>query len=1450
MPRLDKEAFSRYLRSNCQRQLRLYMYRQDNQAAERRAQEPPVPTPQPPRPGLQLIRDAGEEWARQKLGDLYDTFPHRTLVGDAHKTSRNRWRYRETPLAAALARAQALLAGELDGCFLVESAFAVGPTFKAALGISHLESQYGLEYSGLRTDLIEVRRADGQRAQAIDASGELVKLLGSDTRLRLSVSEIKLQSEPSANYFAEVVFYAMTLAGWLVDQGLDSDFAVTTDHSFIWKGSTAASALRTCIQDHQPAGAPCTYNELRAALDDDVEPVSYAVFVPRVHNFFSAELPEVLHEPDWTQLDWHVDNRCTGCVFAGFPWGGKQNDHCIPSAEREGHLSRVAYVGRGAKVALRQSGIENLVQLAGLAPTDDAFDRHQDLRATRTVIADRVKVLTGGQAAAPATDSGSSAVMPKFANLKFFITTHFDPSSAVSISFALSARWVEPYGRHQDRERGVGTPIPWETHQWRPEVWVVGSKDDPADEEQSLLALLERIKDITDDARRRDGAANNRTTVQFYLWDQLEVRHFSRVMGRHLEAILANDDVTHLAWLFPTEEVLPNYEQVSQRSPLTVVSDVVRAVLAAPVSHVYSLLPLARAYHPDWSGASTEPSWWGKFSVHPLFEDPFSDQVPAERIHEIWSRSTTPSWGQRQAELVETVTRRLSALENVTQQLSYDLKPVLRATAPTSQVGTFKPLDKVGFDGQLWYAYAKLNAALDELEILRTRAMPPHEREARLRSALLEDRLHGADEQQALLDLRLSARPGRRIYKLAEKSQEVRLRQGEFNVALAPLYWPHFLDEKYGRVVAGTTLDDDPSGPNSWDKMDKLCKVDVVAVDRERQLIALDPNRMNSGTLDALEAAGVVDFSRHLSLDPVPSDFFTKPLRETLQAIGNPRLAANNPVAPRVRQATGQMKRRGARTSPDSPAAEVLWAARALHDDRQTRTLDSYRQELDTVGIDLDDSQWHALVESLQRKVSLIWGPPGTGKSQTVRGLLLVAVLDALAKYQPLRVLLTAGTYAAVDNVLLPLIDELARLLPGGADVELHRLRSGLSAKPDDPRARDIDRAVNRVRPDDDVKALRRRLHEKTGITLVAATTQQAHNLLIAEDGADKASQQEMFDLIALDEASQVDVGHAILALAGRAASGRVVFAGDHLQLDPIHKAEAPLGLDAMVGSVYGFMRDHHGIQPQMLRVNYRSNETIVEFAALHAGYSTALKAHAPNLRLQLDGAGRPHAWPPELLWTPELDALVDADRPAVAFVYPDRFWSSQWNIFEADTVASILCLLRQRQLNALAHEVPPRHGTPVLWDDDGFWDKGVGVVTPHRAQQALIVKRLQQTFPNVDSALLRGAVDTVERFQGQQRQVIIASFALGDPDAIRDEEEFLMSLNRFNVMASRARAKFIVLVSQAVVDHLAGDIEVLRGSGLLKSYVATFCKQQRPMQLGHLDGSATVPVLGQFRHA
>ncbi|OWK45585.1 Superfamily I DNA and RNA helicases and helicase subunits-like protein [Fimbriiglobus ruber] len=115
-------------------------------------------------------------------------------------------------------------------------------------------------------------------------------------------------------------------------------------------------------------------------------------------------------------------------------------------------------------------------------------------------------------------------------------------------------------------------------------------------------------------------------------------------------------------------------------------------------------------------------------------------------------------------------------------------------------------------------------------------------------------------------------------------------------------------------------------------------------------------------------------------------------------------------------------------------------------------------------------------------------------------------------------------------------------------------------------------------------------------------------------------------------------------------------------------------------------------------------------------------------------------------------------------------------------------------------------------------------------------------------AAAIRGAVDTVERFQGQQRDVIIASFAVGDPDAIADEEEFLMSLRRFNVMASRARAKLVVLVSREVVDHLAAELEVLRDSRLLKVFAESFCNGHQPMTLGYIEGGVAESRPGEIR--
>jgi hypothetical protein len=88
-------------------------------------------------------------------------------------------------------------------------------------------------------------------------------------------------------------------------------------------------------------------------------------------------------------------------------------------------------------------------------------------------------------------------------------------------------------------------------------------------------------------------------------------------VGRHLSAILENHDISHLAWLFPPEELEPNPEMESRRSPITVLKDVIQSLLAAPVPYYYTLFTVARVYRED----SFNPQ---QLNVVQLFEDQLS----------------------------------------------------------------------------------------------------------------------------------------------------------------------------------------------------------------------------------------------------------------------------------------------------------------------------------------------------------------------------------------------------------------------------------------------------------------------------------------------------------------------------------------------------------------------------------------------------------------------------------------------------------------------------------------------------------------------------------------------------------------------------------------------------------------------------------------------------------
>lgn len=1460
MPQVGKQALAQYIRSGCARQLALNL-RPDNARfrAERNAEG--MPYPQSPRPGLRQIQEAGDEWQAEKLHDLTRTFPTGSVVGVPYQNQQGQTRYRTVTLDAIRLRAASPVR------FLVETEFdpaPLGGALEHALGLSQLRAVHQLEFAQLRPDII-VTLPPGTFSRYLAPDGTPHDLAPGDARVQLRVIDIKMTAEPSPGYFAEVTYYSMALAAWLVDNQLDYQFVVVPDAA-IWPGSHDASRLMVTYNETLNAGAHPTVEQLWDAMQEDLEPIPLEVFAFRVRRFFSVDVPNALGS-HWQSLDWHVDNKCSFCEYLGENRGQNAQPpvaphalHCLPTAASTDHLSRVAFVTQGARLSLVRGGVQQVQALAQRLPQDVVFDTHQTLRATRTVVSARAAALQS-RTSTIAQQSGTSASMPKWTDLRLYISVDFDIGSAITVAFGLKGFWREP----RDFQSPLSQPHAMQT--WQATATIVTDRHIQA-ERRELLAFLQRIHEILTWCQQQDTQNlalpqlagltpaqqdKYRTKVQIYIWDTLQYEHLTRVVGRHLDHILANQNISYLAWLFPPENLLQNPDMVMRRSPITIVRDVVRGLVAAPVEHYYSLLQVARQFHESGLPPSVT------FNPHPLFTTPLSDQIPSERAHEIWVQVTAPNhWQTQLSHYQNTVTLRLRALETVAKRLEDELRPVLVQSAPVIRIEPPQRQSGVSADGQLWYNFARLNAALDDLEVQQVRAMPVHERVARFRSALLTQRLTGMAATQALQQLNVSPRPGLRVYELSADSVDLKAKPGDFSFALSPAADQAFLDRKVSSMVRGTPLDaqlQQQLGNRFWRvTMEAITSVSVIALDRNHGgLIALASKDEMPEILDAIERHGIASFATNVTLDPTSADFFTRKLAGALKVLGNPPLAVQCANA-RAVAATGQARRRGSRRTAHRPPADFLWNATAMSGAATTRVPTAILARLvahfQAARRSLNPSQVQAWQHALTHRASLIWGPPGTGKSLTVRAVIVGAVLDAQARGQTVRVLLTASTYTAIDNVLADAATDIEALLPGQCG--LFRVRSRFQEPPVNiPQLTDV--AICRDNPSPVFLGLKSELERPARCVLVGATPEQVYNLLTNNQGS---ACEERFDLILVDEASQMDVAHAVLPFSSIAANGSIVLAGDHLQLPPIHKAEPPAGLEDMVGSIYEYWRSRYGVVEWALDVNYRSNNTLVAFAR-EAGYRAALTSHSPSLRLELTSplpASQPVNWSTTLYWTPEWSQILDPDQPATCFVYEDGR-SSQRNEFEADAVAALATLLHGRVASALSGEVDPLTGSVrpqsvTPYSTPEFWQKALGVVTPHRAQQAAIVSRLHQVF-NASGAVadaIRDAVDTVERFQGQQRDVIIASYTLGDPDQIADEDEFLMSLNRFNVVASRARAKLVVFVSQEVINHLARDVKVLTESRLLKVFAESFCALSRPMMLGHIDGSGVQQLLGSFR--
>ncbi|MFA6830226.1 MAG: AAA domain-containing protein [Bacilli bacterium] len=92
--------------------------------------------------------------------------------------------------------------------------------------------------------------------------------------------------------------------------------------------------------------------------------------------------------------------------------------------------------------------------------------------------------------------------------------------------------------------------------------------------------------------------------------------------------------------------------------------------------------------------------------------------------------------------------------------------------------------------------------------------------------------------------------------------------------------------------------------------------------------------------------------------------------------------------------------------------------------------------------------------------------------------------------------------------------------------------------------------------------------------------------------------------------------------------------------------------------------------------------------------------------------------------------------------------------------------------------------------------EQDVGIITPFRAQADYLSRLISSKYPNVE-------VDTVHKFQGRQKKIIILSTVINDiseddPNRLTD---FVTNPNLLNVAISRAISKLYIVVSDGVYE-------------------------------------------------
>ena len=436
------------------------------------------------------------------------------------------------------------------------------------------------------------------------------------------------------------------------------------------------------------------------------------------------------------------------------------------------------------------------------------------------------------------------------------------------------------------------------------------------------------------------------------------------------------------------------------------------------------------------------------------------------------------------------------------------------------------------------------------------------------------------------------------------------------------------------------------------------------------------------------------------------------------------------------------------------PGAAFL---RLLSGEEKFETADFLKVAIDDVpyfdGVkhNLNEEQLSAVGSMLEYPpIHVLQGPPGTGKTAV-----LAATAIATA-HMNREVVIIANTHHAVNNALQKIrsFDKKATIIKVGAILK----------------SEELDDTILKFEKFNEYYeySYKNRKKKKTGHIIGMTIWGAITHLGLRHD----AHFRPYVSLV--DEASLMPL--SIATILGKTSPSVCLF-GDSRQMPPIFRPELESNENSI--SILDYCSQKvEGVPVKVLQTTYRMNEEICSFDSRNFYEPHGIKlissdsAKDRKFVIDADSCGD------------ERIAEILGSEDSLHFLNVSLENHEEENVEEALFAAQCAAV-------AMQNDVSP---------------SDIAVITPFRKQ----VNAIRSAFKYLRwSEEERPLVDTVERLQGQDVEMIILSFAVTDKDYFNKIKDFLLNPNRLNVMISRAKTKVVILGSEEIQRILKGMINI-----------------------------------------